>query len=268
RVLEQDAERDGLAVLAERRAELAIRAGRACCFSGQAELGLKYIDAALELPALDAKIESKLRRTRGLALGKVDRHEEAAREFAQLAGAALMLGDPKILLAAQYDYAQALITIGKLDEAREELVQGLDMATMGEGPRADVPFELWRYLILIAELSARAGDERGALQYARHAVWRAEKRDNPLAQMRCHAELGEAFTRTGQATRGEQHRSRAIALARDFGDRKTAAQLLLSRAEYKLALPRPEEARGCAESALALATVLEWPAGIRDAQAM
>ena len=253
------------------RIDLTARAAYSLCYSRKPDEALARIDqlvAAIEAGTYQAEPtqQAELSRVRGFALSRLHRHQEAAREYAQLAGAALVLGQPENLLAAHADYAQALAQAGDLQGARRELEQGIDMATMGGGPRADVDFPMWRQLLAVADICARQGDSRGALQYCRHAVWRAERSDDPLARMRAHTDLARAFVRVGQATRGEQHRSRAISLSREFGDRKTTAELLLERASFKLSLPRPDEAKSCAESALALADVLEWHAGSSEAR--
>lgn len=255
------------------RVDLTTRAAYALCYARKPDVALTKLDELLAgakagTYTLTTPHQAEIGRARGFALSRLHRHSEAAREYAQLAGAALVLGKPETLLSAHADYAQALAQAGDLDGARRELEQGIDMATMGGGPRAEVEFPMWRHLLAVADICHRQGDARGSLQYCRHAVWRAERIDDPLSRMRAHTDLARAFARVGQATRGEQHRSRAISLSREFGDRKTTAELLLERASFKLALPRPDEAKACAESALALAEVLEWHAGASEARAI
>ena len=252
---------------ADRIAEVAARLSYALCYSKQPEVAIQKLDQLQDkLGELSPVALAKWKRARGFALNRMQRNEEAGRAFAQLAGTALALGDPEILLQAHDDYAQSLAEAGELAKAKAEMQQGLDMVTMGEGPRADLDFPIWRYLLRIADLCHRLGEERASLQFCRHAVWRAERSGNSLALMRSHTDLARAFTRSGQATRGEKHRARAIALSREFGDRKTSAELLLERAQYKLMLPRPDEAKACAETALKLSEVLDWRLGVRDAR--
>jgi predicted ATPase len=252
--------------LLDQRTQLSARLAYAYCWSKQPEEALRRLDALEELTGeMSPNALAEWKRARGFALTKLSRTQDAAKEYAQLAGTALAIGDPQILLQAHQDYAQSLEQTGKLEQAKAELLQGLDMVTMGEGPRSDLELPIWRYLLRISDIFRSLGEDRQSLQYCRHAVWRAERSGDSLALMRAHTDLARAFTRSGQATRGEKHRARAIALSREFGDRKTSAELLLERAKYKLMLPRPDEAKACAETALKLSEVLEWGQGVRDA---
>jgi serine/threonine-protein kinase len=255
--------------LLEERTKLTSRLAYALCYAKQPDVALERLNQLEELSKqMSPASLAAWKRARGFALTRLQRNSEAAREYAQLAGTAITLGDAEILLQAHADHALALADAEQLERAKAEALQGLDMATMGEGPRADLDFPIWRYLLGIANLFERLGEERQSLQYCRHAVWRAERSGDSLALMRSHTDLARAFARAGQETRGEKHRTRAISLAREFGDRKTSAELLLERSEYKRQLPRPEEAKSCARSALKLAEVLEWGDGIRQARTL
>ena len=86
--------------------------------------------------------------------------------------------------------------------------------------------------------------------------------------MRSHETLGRLLRSIGQAMLAEQHIGRGLELSRKLGDRRTSAELLLARGELRNAANRPDEARRCAEEALRLAQLLEWPRGIEQAQAM
>jgi serine/threonine-protein kinase len=141
-------------------------------------------------------------------------------------------------------------------------MEGLDLCTLGEGPRAPVDLPLWRYLLSISELhrSAKRLDE--AVVWANHALFQAERREDELALLRTHAQLAFLLRLAERPTSAEQHLARAIERARHFGDRLTTAELLLERARIRALRGELEEARRCCEEAFRLSIELEWAEGV------
>jgi serine/threonine-protein kinase len=249
-----------------RDAQLVVALARAHLFARTPQLALDALDALEQRAGRPDSYEFEW--VRGKALDKLGRAVEADEAFNRCAGAALRMGDPARLLDAHSKRAHAMSERNDLAGSLTELQQGLDMATFGMGPRAEVDFSLWRYLLAIAETHSAAGDVLRGRQHCQHALWQAERLGDTLGQLRAQSALADALTAEQQATRGEQHRNRAIALARDLGDRKATATLLIERARYRFALGRPDEARANLETARSLATDVGWQGGVRSAQAL
>jgi serine/threonine-protein kinase len=144
--------------------------------------------------------------------------------------------------------------------------EGLDMFTLGEGPRAEVDFQLWRYLLRLCEYSRNAGMLKEGRTWCEHGLWQAERLGDRLGLLRCHAQMAWVLRDLKQLALAEQHMARALDEARLYGDRLTTAELLIERARARAARGRLPEAKRLCEEALRLAKGIQWAGGIRHAE--
>ncbi|MFO7566722.1 MAG: protein kinase [Enhygromyxa sp.] len=213
-----------------------------------------------------SELESELHRALGQCLTRKRDWQGAIAAYQRALGPLIAQGRRSALLDLYADLARAWAASGKPQRALAEFNEGLDMCTLGDGPRAAVDVSLWRYLLVAVELHERAKDLRIARTWAEHALFQAERRNEELGQMRSHEALGRLLRALGQPTLAEQHIGRALEFARKIGDRRTSADLLLVRGELRDAAGRADEASRCAEEALRLARLLEWQPGIERAR--
>jgi serine/threonine protein kinase/tetratricopeptide (TPR) repeat protein len=220
-----------------------------------------------------AELESEMQRALGRCLARKRDWSGAIEAYQRALGPLIAQGRRATLLELYADLARAYASLGKPDRALAELNEGLDMCTLGDGPRAAVDVSMWRYLLTAAEQHERGESKqapgaglRSARVWAEHALFQAERRSEDLGQMRAHETLGRLLRGLGQAMLAEQHVGRGLELSRKLGDRRTSAELLLLRAELRNAAGRPDEARRCLDEALRLAELLEWERGIKRAR--
>jgi serine/threonine protein kinase/tetratricopeptide (TPR) repeat protein len=215
-----------------------------------------------------SEFDSELNRALGRCLGRKRDWQGAIEAYQRALGPVIAQGRRDALLEIYAELAKAWAAAGKHQRALAELGEGLDMCTLGDGPRAAIDVSLWRYLLAFADLHERAGDVRMARVWVEHALFQAERRNEELGQMRGHEVLGRLLRSLGQSMLAEQHIGRGLELSRKLGDRRTSAELLLARGELRQAAGRPDEALRCAQEALRLAQLLEWERGITRAQTL
>jgi tetratricopeptide (TPR) repeat protein len=213
-----------------------------------------------------ADIESEMHRALGHCLARKKDWQGAIDAYQRALGPLIAQGRRPALLELYADLTRAHASAGEPERGLRELTEGLDMCTLGDGPRAAIDVSMWRYLLTAAELHERAGELRQARTWAEHGLFQAERRGEDLGQMRCHEILGRLLRGLKQAMLAEQHVGRGLELARKLGDRRTSAEFLLLRAELRNAAGRPDEARRCLDEALRLATLLEWERGSKRAR--
>ncbi|HWB76505.1 MAG TPA: tetratricopeptide repeat protein, partial [Nannocystaceae bacterium] len=210
--------------------------------------------------------EPRLLAALGKQMRRRGRFEEAASVLKRAIAPTFALGDREALLDVYCDLAKVYVRRNDLPRAIRELSEGLDMATLGEGPRADVDLSLWAYLFEITEVHRAAGKHVEARKWCEHALFQAERRSDRLGLLRCHTQMAWVLRELKQAALAEQHLGRAIEEARHFGDRLTTAELLIERARGRAARGRLAEAHRCCEEALRLARGLQWDVGIEHAE--
>ncbi|MBC8067273.1 MAG: protein kinase [Deltaproteobacteria bacterium] len=210
--------------------------------------------------------EPRLLAALGKQMRRRARYEEAASVLKRAISPIFALGDREALLDVYCDLAKVYVKRNDLPKAIRELSEGLDMATLGEGPRADVDISLWSYLFEITEVHRAAGKHVDARKWCEHALFQAERRGDRLGLLRCHTQMAWVLRELKQAALAEQHLGRAIEEARHFGDRLTTAELLIERARGRAARGRLAEAHRCCEEALRLARGLQWDVGIEHAE--
>jgi serine/threonine-protein kinase len=230
-----------------------------------------FIDQSIEL------LERQLRRGGGDAeprllagLGKQLRRrgklDQAADMLKRAIAPTLALGDRGGLLAIYRDLARVYVGKRDLGRALRELSEGLDLVTLGEGPRASIDVDLWEYLLEVGEVHRAASQLSEARRWCEHALYQAERRSTRLGILRCHAQMAWVLRDLKQLALAEQHLARALEEARHFGDRLTTAELLIERARARAARGRLAEASRCCEEALRLARGLQWAEGIEHAE--
>ena len=249
----------------ELQAELTLLASRAMRAPGDAEQAAELITTQLALehaPATEATLRAEL----GRALARVERFDEALVSLKKALGPALAAGDREAMASAYRNLGMVYARKGDIERAISELREGLDMFTLGEGPRADVDLDLWPYLRELCQAHRDARNLAEARVLCEHALFQAERRGDRLGMLRCHTLAAWVSRDLKQLALAEQHVARALDEARYFGDRLTTAELLIERARARAARGRLVEARRCCEEALRLATSLQWAAGVEHAK--
>jgi serine/threonine-protein kinase len=246
-------------------AELALLASRAMRARDQAPQAIGILEHELgnnhapsDLALLNAAMAEQLARQQ--------RYDEAITSLKRALGSALAGGDPVVILHAYHELGKSYAAKGELAKALSELREGLDMVTLGEGPRAAVNFPAWRYLLKVAEVHRSAGNLGEARKWIEHALYQAERRVDRLGLLRVHGQMAWILRDLKQLALAEQHLARALDEARHFGDRLTTAELLIERARARASRGRLAEARRCCEEALRLARGIQWAAGIEHAE--
>ncbi len=210
--------------------------------------------------------QARLHQALGRHLSRIGKYEESTEAYKRALGPAIAAGDRARMLDVYRELSQVYVRLGGWKRALDELKEGLDMCTLGEGPRADVDAPMWRYLLGIGSTCRAAGQLTEARNWCGHALFQAERSDNRLGLLRVHAELAWVLRELDQQLLAEQHLARALEEARHFGDRLTTAELLLERARTRAARGKIAEAERCCHEALRLARVIDWRAGIRHAE--
>jgi serine/threonine-protein kinase len=250
----------------ERLAALTAEMAVPMCYLGDHEGAIKAIKAILP-KASSPPIEGSLYRALGRAQLRA-RHPERAVEALQRAlGPVIASGDPATILDLYAELAGALVAADQPEQALKEAKEGLDMCTLGQGPRAEVGVPLWRYLLRIASLQRKLGHLKEARNWCEHALYQAEQRGDNLGLLRSHVEMAWLLRDLEQNTLAEQHLARSLEHARHFGDRLTTAEILLERARHRASRGKLEDARRCLDEALRLARIIEWKDGIGQAAA-
>jgi serine/threonine protein kinase/tetratricopeptide (TPR) repeat protein len=237
------------------------------CFTDRVEEAIATLRTLLE-DQHPPNTESELQRALGRCLVRVQDWTGAVAAFQRALAPMIAQGRRQALLELYADLGKAFEQSGKRSRALAELSEGLDMCTLGDGPRADVDASMWRYLSVIAEIHLRAGDDRSARIWIEHALFQAERRREDLGLLRCHHFMGRLLRSIGQPMLADQHFGRALEAGRKLGDRRTCAEIMLDRGDLRRAGGKPDDARRFADEAKRLAVVLEWQRGIDEAEAL
>lgn len=248
-----------------REIDLVIDAARVMRGTEASARALALVEKALSYPALEPAQQARLHTSAGQARDCMGATQEGLVSLRAAVRPAISSGDRALILETYLELGKGLGQLGHHDEAVRELREGLDVCTLGEGPRADVDLDLWRYLLSISSTLSAAGKLPDARSWCEHALWQAERRDDRPGQLRCHGQMARILRDAGQQALAEKHLARALEEARTFGDRLTTAQLLLERARTRAARGRRLEARRCCEEALRLAEGMQWWTGVEHA---
>ncbi|MEO8705480.1 MAG: protein kinase [Kofleriaceae bacterium] len=144
-------------------------------------------------------------------------------------GRAISTGDMTLVCELYLDLAQALLRAGDPDTALHELVECIDLATLGEGFTAiDGPDPFWRILRAQAQMVDNAGDSYKALRLAEAALFHAQRVRSRLGAARVQQLLAQLCDKAGLSGKAERYRQQAINEMRNLGDRRATAELLLN----------------------------------------
>ncbi|MDY0004895.1 MAG: AAA family ATPase, partial [Polyangia bacterium] len=213
--------------------DLSLRLGEALRYSGdllgaQMVLG-ELVQSASGHPATRARALRALAlllQARGDPATALETMQQAVRE-------AFFASDPTLLNQIYMDLGRVLELSGDGERALQELSEGVLMVTNGDGAEApQAPDSFWRLLGQISELYFRKGELTAALQSAHAALWQAERAGSKVGAARCNFLLGRCYDRLGVIEEAEKHHAMALETFRQLGDRRSAAEVLLSGARY------------------------------------
>jgi serine/threonine-protein kinase len=158
-------------------------------------------------------------------------------------GRAISTGDMNLVCELYLDLATALLRAGDPAAALRELVECIDLVTLGEGETATAaPEPLWRLLRAQAQLLDSAGETYKALRLAEAALLHAQRVRSRFGAARVQQLLAQLCDKAGLGAKAERYRQRAIQELRNLGDRRTTAELLLADTPARPAVvvrPRP-----------------------------
>jgi hypothetical protein len=144
-------------------------------------------------------------------------------------GRAIGSGDMNLVCELYLDLATALQRAGDPETANRELVECVDLATLGEGFTAtDGPESFWRVLRAQAQLVDSSGDSYRALRLAEAALFHAQRVRSRLGAARVQQLLASLCDKAGLGGKAERYRQAAINEMRNLGDRRATAELLLT----------------------------------------
>ncbi|CAN5914336.1 hypothetical protein BH11MYX3_BH11MYX3_44580 [soil metagenome] len=155
-------------------------------------------------------------------------------------GRAIATGDMNLVCELYLDLSTSLLRAGDPDMALHELVECIDLATLGEGFTAiDGPEPFWRILRAKAQMIDNAGDSYRALRLAEAALFHAQRVRSRLGAARVQQLLASLCDKAGLQGKAERYRAAAINEMRTLGDRRATAELLLNDTPTKSAVVMP-----------------------------
>ncbi len=243
---------------------ISIRLADALRVAGEVGLARGILDEATEgckdAPALRAQLlraSAQLRATEGDIDGSITLYR-------QVIAIAIPMLAVDILTDAYLDLATMCLRAGDVRGAITELEEGIDLVTMGEGPKVrKAPTKFWRLLLRLTQLYGSEGDSARAIDMGKHAVRLAQAGKNPVGAARSYATLAGLHEELGELDKAQGYRRRAIDDMRELGDRRTTAELLLagSRPTQTVRRITPASVR----EARVLAEEVGWTEGVRQA---
>jgi serine/threonine-protein kinase len=176
-------------------------------------------------PMLVAMVD---RAAAGIALSEGDL-DGAITALRRGVGRAISTGDMNLVCELYLDLSQALLRAGDPVTALNELVECIDLATLGEGFTATHgPEPFWRILRAQSQLVNNAGDTYRALRLAEAALFHAQRVRSRLGGARVQQLLAQLCEKAGLGGKAERYRQAAITEMRNLGDRRATAELLLN----------------------------------------
>jgi tetratricopeptide (TPR) repeat protein len=178
-------------------------------------------------------------------------------------GRAISTGDMNLVCELYLDLSTALLRAGDPAGALRELIECVDLATLGEGSTAiDGPEPLWRILRAQAQMIDNAGDSYRALRLAEAALFHAQRVRSRLGAARVQHLLAQLCDKAGLAGKADRYRQAAIHEMRSLGDRRATAEMLLNDTPTRSALVVP----GRLDDAMQLTKEIGWTEGHESAR--
>lgn len=154
--------------------------------------------------------------------------EGAQQRLRAAIGLAMVAGDTELLTDTYLDLAAALTRSGDVKEAIDELEEGIDLVTFGEGAAAETgPKNLWQALLRFAKLVSTRGQIEHAIKLSEAATRHAERVGSRPGAARAYSLLTTLWVQAGDDKNAELCRRRAVSEMRFLGDRRATAELLL-----------------------------------------
>jgi serine/threonine-protein kinase len=173
-------------------------------------------------------------------------------------GRAIASGDMNMVCELYLDLANALMRAGDSEAANRELVECIDLATLGEGfTTLDGPESFWRLLRAQAQIIDTNGDSYRALRLAEAALFHAQRVRSRLGAARVQQLLATLCEKVGLGNKAERYRRAAITEIRSLGDRRATAELLLTDLPTPGAVMLPNRL----QDAMALTKEIGWTEG-------
>jgi eukaryotic-like serine/threonine-protein kinase len=244
--------------------DLSLRLANSLRYSGDnvaAEMVLKEsIQHATTDPAWHARLlhsMALLELSKGDPTEAVDTMQYAVRQ-------AFFSARPALLNQMYIDLGKVLDQAGQGMRAAEELAEGVLVVTSGDGPEAQkAPVSFWRLLAQLADLKFRQGEAAEAFKTVSSALSQAKRQGSRIGQARCHYLMARCLDRMNRSEAADEHHAIALTAFRRLGDRRSAVEVLLSRASTA-----PAERTELMQQALTLSRQIDWEPGIRAASAL
>ena len=173
-------------------------------------------------------------------------------------GRAIGSGDMNLVCELYLDLSNGLLRAGDAESANRELVECIDLATLGEGfTTLDGPDQFWRVLRAQAQMVDAGGDSYRALRLAEAALFHAQRVRSRLGAARVQQLLATLCDKVGLGNKAERYRLAAITEMRSLGDRRATAELLLTDMPTPGAVVLPNRL----QDAMALTKEIGWSEG-------
>jgi tetratricopeptide (TPR) repeat protein len=138
-----------------------------------------------------------------------------------------------------------LRNIGKLDEARRQLEQGLEMAKAGGNVAQHI-----NMLLQLSAVATNKNDAAGAQSYARAAVELAQKNDMGTLVALGNVDLGLTFMASNKDAEAEQYLKQGLDAARRYNAKRAEAKALINLGSIYIRQGNTDEGLRLVEQAL------------------
>ena len=208
---------------------------------GETALARGILSEARDWSSAPMLIASVDRASAAIALSEGDT-DGAIATLRRGVGRAISTGDMNLVCELYLDLSTALLRTGDVETANRELVECIDLATLGEGFTAiDGPEPFWRILRAQAQMIDTAHDTYRALRLAEAALFHAQRVRSRLGAARVQQLLAQLCDKAGLGGKAERYRQQAINEMRTLGDRRATAELLLNDTPSKTAVVIPKQ---------------------------
>ena len=236
----------------------ALRAGEEIALArGIVEEARTYCDGA---PTLDAQL-SRVSAHLLISGGKV---AQAIETLHRAIGQLIMVGDMDLIAEFYLDLASMYERQEDVQAAIDELIEGTDLVTLGEGEKATSgPNALWRMLNRQARLQGLLGRDDQSLRLAESALIHARRVRSRIGSAKVQTLLASYYEKIANHELAQQYRDAAVNEMRKLGDRRGTAELMLAGLAPTRTLWRsdPEYLKEAKE----LADEVGWSEGVQRA---